>query len=182
VIEQGPVSPQLKALQKGNSIWIDKRVNGFFTLAEVPNGKHLWLLATGTGLGPFLSILKTDEPWRRFEKIILVHAVRIAKELTYQELIKKFAAEHPQQFQMIPVVSRETINSALPGRIPAAIENGLLEKKAGLKLTPIDSQIMICGNPEMITATKEILQTKGLKKNLRRSPGQITTENYWQKP
>ncbi len=178
-VSEGPLSPKLSELETGDSIWIDKRVNGFFTLNEVPDGRDIWMLATGTALGPYLSILKSDEVWQRFKNIILVHAVRHKNELTYQETIKKLSAEFNDRFQIIPFVSREQTDFALTGRIPAAIENGTLEERAGLSLNPDDSQVMMCGNPDMLTDTRNALRQKGLKKNLRRSPGQITTESYW---
>lgn len=178
-VSEGPLSPRLSELEIGDSIWVDKRVNGFFTLNEVPDGKDMWMLATGTALGPFLSILKSDEVWQRFENIILAHAVRYANELTYQETIKNLSAEFNDRFQIIPFVSREQTDFALTGRIPAAIENGTLEERAGLSLNPDDSQVMLCGNPDMLTDTRNALKEKGLKKNLRRSPGHITTESYW---
>ncbi len=178
-VSEGTLSPRLSELETGDSIWIDKRVNGFFTLNEVPDGRDMWMLATGTALGPFLSILKSDEVWQRFENIILVHAVRYTNELTYQETIKKLSEEFNDRFQIIPFVSREQTDFALTGRIPTAIENGTLEERAGLSLNPDDSQVMMCGNPDMLTDTRNALRQKGLKKNLRRSPGQITTESYW---
>lgn len=176
---EGPLSPKLSDLSTGDSVWIDKRVNGFFTLNEVPDGKDMWMLATGTALGPFLSILKSDEVWKRFENIVLAHAVRFAVELTYQETIRKVSEKFKDRFQMIPFVSREQTDFALHGRIPAAINNGILEDRTGLNLNPDYSQVMICGNPDMLVDTRNVLKEKGLKKNLRRSPGHITTESYW---
>ncbi len=178
-VPNGPLSPKLSILKKADPIWIDKRVNGFFTLNEVPDGKDMWMLATGTALGPFLSILKSDEIWKRFENIVLVHAVRFAKELTYQDSIKQFSEKFSDQFKMIPFVSREETDFALSGRIPATIQSGMLEDKANLLISPDHSQAMLCGNPDMLSDTKDALKDKGLKKNLRRSPGHITTESYW---
>ena len=178
-VAEGPLSPRLSELVGGESIWIDKRVNGFFTLNEVPEGRDIWMLATGTALGPFLSILKSEEVWKRFENLILVHAVRYANELTYQDIIKTLMREHENRFQVIPFVSREDTDFALPGRIPAAIQNGKLENKTQIEINPSYSQVMICGNPEMLVDTRNALKEKGLKKNLRRSPGHITTESYW---
>ena len=178
-VSEGPLSPKLANLKKGDSIYIDKRVNGFFTLNEVPDGRDMWMLATGTALGPFLSILNSEEAWQRFENIVLVHAVRFANELTYQEMINNIKAKYKDHFQMIPFVSREETEFALSGRIPASIENGMLEERANMLITPEHSQVMMCGNPEMLVDTRNALKEKGLKKNLRRSPGQITTESYW---
>jgi ferredoxin--NADP+ reductase len=178
-VSEGPLSPRLSKLNVGDSIYIDKRVNGFFTLNEVPEGRDMWMLATGTALGPFLSILNSKEVWQRFENIVLVHAVRFKNELTYQNTATKLKDTFKQRFQMIPFVSREKTDFALTGRIPAAIKNGQLEEKANMQFTAEHSQVMICGNPDMLVGTRKTLKEKGLKKNLRRSPGQITTENYW---
>jgi ferredoxin--NADP+ reductase len=179
VVPEGPISPRLAVLQPGDHVYVNRKANGFFTLSEVPDSRDLWMMATGTGLGPYLSILQTDDPWRRFTNLILVHAVRKAEELTYQELIGEFTRRDAKRFQYIPFVSRETTDFALAGRVPGAIKDGKLELRANLKLDAQHSQIMICGNPDMVKDTREILEERGLSKNLRRTPGQITTENYW---
>ncbi len=178
-VSEGPLSPRLAELRAGDLIYIDKRVNGFFTLNEVPEGRDMWMMATGTALGPFLSILKSEEVWHRFENIVLVHAVRFANELTYKNTIANFEKEFKDRFQMVSFVSREETNFAMPGRIPAAIENKSLEEKTKLQISPTFSQVMMCGNPDMLVDTRNALKEKGLKKNLRRSPGHITTESYW---
>lgn len=176
---EGPLSPRLAELHSGDTVFIDKRVNGFFTLNEVPDSRDIWMLATGTALGPFLSILKSEEVWQRFENIVLIHAVRFANELTYQDTISNIKTKFKNRFQMVPFVSREETKFAMAGRIPAAIENGSLEEKVNLNISPETSQAMICGNPDMLVDTRNALKQKGLKKNLRRSPGHITTESYW---
>ena len=79
----------------------------------------------------------------------------------------------------MPFVSREQAQHALPGRIPAAISNGTLEERAGTKIEDGKSQIMLCGNPDMVKDVREMLEQRGLTKNLRRTPGSISTENYW---
>jgi ferredoxin--NADP+ reductase len=137
------------------------------------------MLSTGTALGPFLAMLKTDEPWDRFEKIVLAHAVRTAEELTYQDTIRKLLAVNPGQLIYVPFVSREDTEFAVKGRIPQAIEDGRLEERGGAEIRAEDSQVMLCGNPAMVDDTSEVLEARGLKKNKRREKGQITTENYW---
>ena len=133
VVPGGPLSTRMVGLQPGERIWVARKGGGFFTLSEVPEeGEDLWLLSTGTALGPFLSILKTDEPWRRFSRIVLVHAVRTAAELAYTRQIEGLEAEHPGQFTMLPFVSREPHPGAMPGRITTAIREGTLEGCAGL--------------------------------------------------
>lgn len=178
-VPDGPLSNGMTRLNSGDPIWVMRRGSGFLTLNEVPDARHLWVLSTGTAIGPFLSILKTGEPWRRFERIVLVHAVRYASELSYQETIDLFQALHPDQFQFIPFVSREHTGAALGGRIPAAILEQRLEREAGLDISAEHSQFMICGNPGMVKDTTAALQERGLARNRRSAPGHITIENYW---
>lgn len=178
-VPEGPLSNRLVQLEPGDTVELMPRATGFFTLDELPDSRDLWLLSTGTALGPFLSMLKTDTPWQRFENIRLIHAVRKAEELTYQDTIRQFQERDPKQFQYIPFVSREPCPGGLEGRIPAAIAEGRLEHHAGLKIAPEHSQLMLCGNPAMVKDTAAILRERGLEKNRRRKPGQITTENYW---
>jgi ferredoxin--NADP+ reductase len=178
-IPHGPLTDRLRQLQIGDPIWVSARAGGFFTLAMVPEAHNLWLLASGTALGVFLSQLKTEEPWRRFTRVILVHGVRTADELTYADEITRFAALHPKQFVYIPFVSREETAFALRGRIPEAIRDGRLEQRAGVRLQADTCQVMICGNPDMVRDTTAVLEERGFKKNRRSDAGQITTENYW---
>jgi ferredoxin--NADP+ reductase len=136
-------------------------------------------MATGTGVGPFLSILATDKPWQRFERVVLVYAVRTLSDLSYQERISKISVKHPGQFTFIPFISREPSDFALPGRIPQAIIDGRLEAHVGIKISTENSQVMLCGNPQMVKDTTTALIERGLKKHRRFDPGQITVENYW---
>jgi ferredoxin/flavodoxin---NADP+ reductase len=179
LLPEGPLTPRLTRLEAGDAIYLSPQASGFLTLAEVPQGEHLWLLATGTALGPFLSILKTEAPWQRFKRVVLVHAVREARELSYQEQVRSLLAQHAGQFAFVPFVSREETDFAVRGRIPGAIADGRLEQRAAIEFSPAASQVMICGNPEMVRATVHTLQERGLKKHRRRDPGQISVENYW---
>ncbi len=178
-VPDGLLTQRLAALEAGDAVWVLPQAAGFLTLAEVPDAKHLWLLSTGTGIGPFLSILKTKEPWQRFERVVLVHAVRHADELAYGDTIRDFAQQHGEQFCFVPFVSREETDFALRARIPEAIADGRLEARAGVALAPESSQVMLCGNPDMLRDTTETLLARGLKKNRRRDPGHVTLESYW---
>jgi ferredoxin--NADP+ reductase len=178
-VPAGPLSHELIHLKPGDSILVAPRAAGFFILSELPDAESIWMLATGTAIGPFLSILGTGEVWKRFRNIILVHSVRTARELTYQETLRDLLNEHPDQLQLVPMVSRETVDHALAGRITQAIEDGRLEAHTGLSLDPATSQVMICGNPAMVHDTTHVLENRGLRKNRRREPGHITTEQYW---
>ena len=178
-VEGGPLTTALLDLGEGDTLWVGRNASGFFTLDEVPAAAQLWLLATGTGLGVFLCLLRTAEAWQRFEQLRLVHSVRRVEELTYRERIDEIRSAHPGRFDYIPMVSRESCDFALAGRIPSAIEDGRLERRAGLRIDPDLSQIMLCGNQDMIRDTTQVLSERGLRRNRRRTPGHITTEKYW---
>jgi ferredoxin--NADP+ reductase len=178
-LPEGPLTQRLCGLKPGDAIYLAPRPSGFLVLSEVPDGAELWLVSTGTGIGPFLSILKTEAPWQRFRHVVLVHAVRRADELTYREPIERLLGAHSPQMCAVSFVSRENKAGALQGRIPAAIEDGRLESAAGVALSAKSSHVMLCGNPAMVTDTTEVLMRRGMRKHRRREPGHITVENYW---
>lgn len=179
LVPGGPLTQRLAALEVGNSVWVSAHAAGFLTLSEVPEATHLWLLSTGTGIGPFLSILKTEVPWQRFDRVVLAHAVRHVDELAYGETIRGFSQRHNEQFRFVPFVSRAETDFTLRARIPEAITDGRLEASAGVALAPENSQVMLCGNPNMVRDTTDALLARGLKKNRRQDPGHITLESYW---
>lgn len=179
LVKDGPLTHELIKLKRGDTLFLAPRGAGFFILNEVPEADTLWMLSTGTALGPYLSILTTSEAWQRYRQIVLVHAVRTAEELTYGDEISSLLEQYPEQLQYIPFVSREDTDFAIKARVPAAIEDGRLEQRAGIRITAGDSQVMICGNPAMVRDTAAVLEARGMKKNKRRDPGQITTEQYW---
>jgi ferredoxin--NADP+ reductase len=176
----GQLSTHLAHLKAGDEVMVAPRASGLLTLDQLPEAKHLYLLSTGTGVGPFMSIIKTALAWELFEKVILVHAVRFQSELTYQETIAEVQAQQPDNFVYVPMVSREQCDFALSGRIPQAIEDGRLEHWTGTEIGPQQSQVMLCGNPAMIQDTMDLLtEQRGMKKHSRRDPGQISIEKYW---
>jgi ferredoxin/flavodoxin---NADP+ reductase len=178
-VPEGPLTNRMTALSPGDSIEVMSRAAGFLTLDEVPDAAHLWMLSTGTAIGPFLSILKTAPPWQRFRRIVLVHAVRLAAELSFSGTIDALRRDHPGRFDFVPVVSREDTDFAFRARVPAIIEDGRLEQRVGLPIDSATSQVMICGNPDMVKATSATLFARGLTRNRRREPGHVSVENYW---
>ncbi len=173
IVPEGPLSPRLATLKAGDALQVAGNPAGFLVLAEVPDAQTLWLVSTGTGIAPFLSILRTEAPWKRFKNIVVVHAVRHANELTYRELIQKSGARY------VSFVSRENAPGSLAGRIPAAVTDGRLEKAAGLALSPDTSHVMLCGNPQMLKDATAALMARGMRKHRRRTPGHITVESFW---
>ena len=179
-VPNGKVSNGLAALKAGDTVEIAQPCVGFFVLSQIPKDvKNLWMLSTGTGIGPYLSMLKTNDAWERFENIVLVHATPHANELCYADLIEQFKIEHPDTFQFIPVVSREEHSDALKGRIPALIEDGSLEATANITINKEDSHIMLCGNSGMLKDSKAILKERGLDRHLNHKPGHVSAEQYF---
>jgi ferredoxin/flavodoxin---NADP+ reductase len=173
IVPEGPLSPRLAKLNAGDALYVAPNPAGFLVLSEVPDAETLWLIATGTGLAPFLSLLRTETPGRRFRNVVLVHAVRYTSELTYREVISATPARY------VTFVSREPAPGSLTGRIPGAIADGRLEAAAGLPLTPQTSHVMLCGNPQMLRDATAALIARGMRKHRRRAPGHITVESFW---
>jgi ferredoxin--NADP+ reductase len=176
VVPGGPLSPRLERLRAGDRLLVASNPAGFLVLSEVPDARTLWLVSTGTGIAPFLSLLRTETPWQRFRNVVLVHAVRQAAELVYQDVIRKISKE--RGLRSVTFVSREAHAGSHAGRIPSALRDGRLEKAAGLALDH-DAHVMLCGNPDMLKDAQAALAERGLRKHRRRNPGHITVESFW---
>jgi ferredoxin--NADP+ reductase len=184
VVPGGEFTSELSRLGEGDSLLVEKKAHGYLTLDRFVDGRDLWLLSTGTGVAPFLSILQDFEVWEKFERIVLVYSVREARELAYLALIagleqRDYLREHAGKLRFVAAVTRESASEALPGRITTLLENGELERAAGIALTPEHSRVMICGNPQMIDDTRQLLKARELRLSLSRRPGQVAVENYW---
>lgn len=179
-VDGGSFSPRVFELDVGDEVLVEKKAQGFFTLAYVPPAEELWMVATGTGLAPFISMLRAGEPWQRFRRIVVVHGVREAAHLAYKEELCEAGRAHAEKLLWVPVVSREPgASGVLHGRVTTLLESGELEREIGLGLSAERSHLMLCGNPEMIRELTALLETRGLRKHRVRRPGHITTENYW---
>lgn len=182
VVPDGTFTSNLQHLKVGDELYLEKIPYGYLTLAryQQPLPHDLWLLATGTGLAPFLSMLQDFDTWSKYQKINLVYSVRTAAELAYvdriQEIAETFGEGHVG-FKFISIITRDP-SAELHDRLPVLIENGELEKFAGIELSPATSHVMLCGNPQMVDDTKEALKRRGLTMN-RRGEGNIAVENYW---
>jgi ferredoxin/flavodoxin---NADP+ reductase len=166
---------------------VERKAQGFLTADRLCRGagrKDLWMLATGTGLGPYLSILQDPQTWEQFENLIVAHSVRHANELAYAEMLTAMQ-EHPPfgnaraRLHCVTTVTRENVHGALQGRIPALIEGGQLENAAGVAFSHDWSRFMLCGNPEMVAQTRKLLKDRGFTNDRKLEPGHIAVENYW---
>lgn len=179
LLPEGPLTTRLARLEAMDVVFLAPTASGLFVLSAIPDAEKLWLLATGTGIAPYLSMLRTEVPWRRFQNVVLVHSVRYANELTYGEAVATIAKEHADQFRFATLTSREESAGSMPGRISDMIADGRLEKVLGLTLEPKGSQVMICGSPKSIGDIIDELKPRGLRRHRRREPGHIIVENYW---
>lgn len=179
-VPEGKLSPRLAALQPDDDILIVSEAAGFFVLEEVPDCETLWMLATGTAIGPYLSILQEGKDLERFKNLVLVHAVRYAADLSYLPLMLELQQRYEGKLRIQTVVSRESVSGSLTGRVPTLIESGALEEAIGLPMTTETSHVMLCGNPQMVRDTQQLLkETRQMTKHLRRRPGHMTAEHYW---
>ncbi|MBW4018518.1 ferredoxin--NADP reductase [Moraxella osloensis] len=183
VIPEGEFTSKVNHIQVGDSLLLNTTPFGYLTLAryQLPLPNDLWLLATGTGLAPFLSILKTIDVWQQYQRIILVYSARTSQELAYQAeigSIKSSYGDNGAAFVFLPIVTREADYAGEKARVPNLILSGKLTELVGQKLDKERSHVMLCGNPQMVEDTKEALKSIGLTMN-RRGEGNIAVENYW---
>ena len=179
-VPEGKLSPRLHALKAGDEVMITQDAQGFFVIDEIPECETLWMLATGTAIGPYLSILEEGKGLARFKNIVLLHAARYAQDLSYLPQMQELQQRYNGQLHIQTVVSREESPGSLTGRVPALIESGQLEAATGLTLDAETSHVMLCGNPQMVRDTQLVLkETRGMRKHLKRKPGHMTSEHYW---
>lgn len=178
VVPEGPFSPRLAGLRPGDALYVDKTPFGFLTLDRFPDGEDLWLLATGTGLSAYLSILRDPAARRRFKRVVLVHGVRAAEELAYRDELQALADQDPG-LSYLPIATREALPGMPQARLTTLITDGGLEQLAGLALDPARSRIMLCGNPAMLADARKLLGARGFAPGRRGVPGNLAVENYW---
>jgi ferredoxin--NADP+ reductase len=187
LVPNGLFTTQLKALKEGDGILLEKQCFGFMTPDRFPDGEDLWMIATGTGVGPFISMLRDPYVWGKFRNLVLVHGVRHAEEFAYTEELESYARHAPFESQarltVVRSVTREQQPATNPlllhGRVTTLFESGALERATGLPVTDAASRIMLCGNPEMIEDMRRLLHARSLRPVRRALPGHFVTENYW---
>ena len=178
----GAFNGLFESLRTGDPIRVDRRSFGFLTLAQVAPGGTLWLLATGTGVAPFVSMLADPATWMRHERVVLVHSVRHALELATGEVQAAMGRRSPEErarLLTVPVVTREATPGALRARIGELLRTGALEAVAGGAIAPDRARVMLCGNPEMIRDVRAFARERGLEPGRRGIPGSLATEGYW---
>jgi ferredoxin--NADP+ reductase len=183
LIDGGGFSDRVATLKVGDTVMVEKPSFGFLTLSELAPGDTLWMFASGSGIGPFMSILRDQTPWRSFKHLILVHSVRYAADLAYRQDIVAMREAHAAgigaDLRYFPVVTREQIPGMPSSRIPQLLDEGVLEAAAGIPLESVNSRAMVCGNPELAKEMRSFLKERGFATSRRGAPGQMAFEKYW---
>lgn len=168
-VPDGPLTSRLQHIKVGDDILVSEKSVGTLVLDDLNPGKHLYLFSTGTGMAPFMSIIRDPETYDRFDKVILIHGVRLVSELAYADYLKNELPQHEFLGEMVrdkliyyPTVTREAFKQT--GRLTTAIETGQLFHDIGLPpLDPAVDRGMICGSPAMLKETSEMLDARGFK-------------------
>ena len=181
-VPDGPLTSRLQHLKPGDSVLVSQKPTGTLVLSTLRPGKRLYLLATGTGLAPFMSIIRDPESYERFEHVVLVHGVRFTHELGYADVIKRELPEHEyfgeqvkQQLRYYPTVTREPFENQ--GRITDLLASGKLCADVGLPpLDPEQDRVMICGSPSMLHDLVAFLETRGFREGATHAPAHYAIE------
>jgi len=183
-VQDGPLTSRLQHIKVGDELLVSRKPTGTLVIHDLKPAKNLYLFSTGTGLAPYMSLIQDIEVYDRFEKVILVHGVRKVDDLAYKDFIENelpknefFGDEVKNKLIYYPTVTREAFKNE--GRLTDLIKSGKLFKDIGLKeMNPIDDRAMICGSPEMLKDTQDLLDSMNFKVSPRiGEPGDYVIEH-----
>jgi len=181
-VPDGPLTSRLQHLREGDKVLISRKPTGTLVADALKPGQRLWLLGTGTGLAPYLSLIRDPDIYERFEKVILVHGVRHVADLAYQEYITEELPRHElvgdqvrEQLLYYPTVTREPY--VHEGRITALLESGKLQADLGLPpLDPAEDRAMICGSIDVLRDLRTFFAGRGFEEGANNRPGDFVVE------
>jgi ferredoxin--NADP+ reductase len=183
-VQDGPLTSRLQHIKVGDELLVSRKPTGTLVIHDLKPAKNLYLFSTGTGLAPYMSLIQDIEVYDRFEKVILVHGVRKVDDLAYKDFIENelpknefFGDEVKNKLIYYPTVTREAFKNE--GRLTDLIKSGKLFKDIGLKeMNPVDDRAMICGSPEMLKDTQDLLDSMNFKVSPRiGEPGDYVIEH-----
>ena len=183
-VPDGPLTSRLQAIQPGDKVLLGKKATGTLVHDALKPGKRLFLISTGTGLAPFLSVARDPETYQKFEQIVVTHTVRDVAELAYRELFEAEIFDDPligeearAQITYYPTVTREAFHRT--GRVTQHIEDGLLFRELKIahgRFDPLHDRAMMCGSMAMIKDTAALLESHGLAEGSNAEPGDFVIE------
>ena len=176
-VPDGPLTSRLQHIQVGDTIIVGRKPTGTLLIDYLLPAKRLYLLSTGTGVAPFLSIIRDPETYERFEQVILVHGTRQVNELAYHDYITEHLPQHEFLGEIVsgkllyyPTVTREDFRNT--GRLTTLLETGKIAADLGVPLlNPAEDRVMICGSPEMLRDLKTMMEERGFKAGNTTKPG-----------
>ncbi len=182
MVRSGALTPRIFALNPGDKIFLSQKFSGMFTLDMTEPDSNIVMLGTGTGLAPYMSMLRENLPCNTHRKYIIVHGARHSWDLGYRSELNTIA-NVCSNFTYIPAITRPNLEhiewGGESGYIQELWERGIVQEKSGLLPTPDNTHFFLCGNPSMIDTMAEVLEGEGYKEHSRKSPGQIHLERYW---
>ena len=181
-VQDGPLTSRLQHIKPGDTVLVGRKASGTLLTQNLLPGKRLYLFGTGTGLAPFMSLIRDPEVYDGYERVILVHGCRYRNELAYDEVIRSelpdnefFGEQVTDKLTYLPTVTREAFERL--GRIPALIESGRLAEDLGEpELSPEEDRVMLCGSPSMISSIREVLEKRGFTEGTMNKPGTFVVE------
>ena len=175
IVPDGALTSRLVLLKEGDRLYCAPKITGTFTLDGVPPQANLVLVSTGTGIAPFMSMLRTKKTWSEGRKISILHGVRFPKDLGYRDELMSYCEKYPTTFSYHPVVSRDdgTPWAGKKGHVQKLFSDG------SLTLDPAVDHVFLCGNPAMIDEVEKLLLGKGYVEHTRKVPGSLHLERYW---
>lgn len=173
IVPDGALTSRLATIREGDRVYVAPKITGTFTLDSVQPDHHLVLISTGTGIAPFVSMLRCPKTWTSGRKITLAHGVRLPEDLAYRDELEKLASER-SDFVYSPIVSRADASYTGPrGRVTALFDSG------GIVLNPEVDHVYLCGNPAMIDELELKLTAAGYVVHSKKTPGKLHLEKYW---
>ncbi|MDD5176957.1 MAG: ferredoxin--NADP reductase [Sterolibacterium sp.] len=184
IVPDGAFTTRLARFVPDDPLHVEKQPYGYLTTSRFVGGQDLWMLASGTGIAPFLSILRDPEVWERFDNLVLAYSVREAGDLAYRKEIAALArdelfAPNGHKLRFAPIITREHVPGMLDRRLTELLMDGKLEKFVSLPLDTERARILVCGNPQMLDDMRGVLTGRGLRPDRSREPGHFAFENYW---
>jgi ferredoxin--NADP+ reductase len=181
LVRTGALTPRLFALQPGDRIWLGRKIVGMFTLDDVQPDHDLIFIATGTGLAPYISMLRSRYAFDNTRKTVVVHASRVSFDLGYRTELEGLAARFPS-FHYLPIIDNPDRDPTWAGETGFAdkfFDNGTIEARLGHTLDPARTSVFLCGNPLMVEGMKRRLVDLGFAVHSRKEPGQVFVEEFW---
>jgi len=181
-VQDGPLTSRLQHIVPGDTVLVGRKPTGTLILDNLTPGRRLYMLATGTGLAPFMSLIKDPEVYERFETVVLTHTCRTAAELAYRDLITKdlpqnefFGDQLAAKLRYYPTVTREPFHTQ--GRVTDLIQNGKVAADLGLPdLNAAEDRVMLCGSPELLRDARALCESRGFVEGSMNQPGSFVVE------